>query len=290
MPGGCNIGTRRIDLHEEALTRMGAAFHVDHGDLEGVATRLTGTRIVLEFPSRGATENVLTAAALARGRTVIDNAAREPDIVDLAQFINQMGATVRGAGTSTIEVDGVDELSPTTYRVPSDPIEAGSLALAALTSGGDVELVGARPSDLEVFAAKVAATGGRWRAAEGGVAVSIARRPRAVDFATLPYPGFPTDLQAPMIAYLCTAEGTSIVTENVFESRFAHVAELGRMGADVRVEGHQAVVRGVPRLQGAPVRAADLRGGVALIIATRGRYCHLVALTLHAQNGGQPLA
>ena len=267
MPGGCNIGTRRIDLHEEALTRMGAGFHFDHGYLEGVASRLVGTRIVLEFPSRGATENVLTAATLARGRTVIDNAAREPDIVDLAQFINQMGAHVGGAGTSTIEVDGVEALTPTTYRVPSDPIEAGSLALAALTTGGDVELVGARHGDLEVFASKVAATGARWAPTEAGVRVSIARRHRAVDFVTLPYPGFPTDLQAPMIAYLCTAEGTSIVTENVFESRFAHVAELGRMGADVRVEGHQAVVRGVPRLQGAPVRAADLRGGVALIIA-----------------------
>jgi UDP-N-acetylglucosamine 1-carboxyvinyltransferase len=270
MPGGCNIGTRRIDLHEEALGRMGASFHFDHGYLEGVAPRLTGTRIVLEFPSRGATENVLTAATLARGTTVIDNAAREPDIADLAGFLNQMGAQIRGAGTSTIEISGVEELAPTTYRVPSDPIEAGSLALAVLVTRGEAELVGARPSDLEVFLSKLAATGAHWEPTGGGLAISLDRRPVGVDFATLPYPGFPTDLQAQMLAYLCTAEGTSIVTENVFESRFAHVAELLRMGADIRVERHQAVVRGVARLEGAPVAAHDLRGGVGLIIAALG--------------------
>lgn len=267
MPGGCNIGSRRIDLHEEALGRMGASFHFDHGYLEGVAPRLTGVRIVLEFPSRGATENVLTAATLADGVTVIDNAAREPDIVDLAEFLNQMGARIRGAGSSTIEIEGVSDLAPTSYRVPSDPIEAGSLALAVLTTQGEAELVGARPSDLEVFLGKLSATGARWWPTEGGMAVSMDRRPVGVDFATLPYPGFPTDLQAQMLAYLCTAEGTSIVTENVFESRFAHVAELIRMGADIRVERHQAVVRGVCRLEGAPVTAHDLRGGVGLIIA-----------------------
>ncbi|MGH2719410.1 MAG: UDP-N-acetylglucosamine 1-carboxyvinyltransferase [Actinomycetota bacterium] len=267
MPGGCNIGTRRIDLHEEALGRMGASFHFDHGNLEGVAPRLKGTRIVLEFPSRGATENVLTAATLADGLTVIDNAAREPDIVDLAGFLNQMGARIRGAGTSTIEIEGLGELAPASYRVPSDPIEAGSLALAVLVTGGEAELVGARPSDLEVFLSKLAATGARWWPTDGGLGVSLDHRPAGVDFATLPFPGFPTDLQAQMLAYLCTADGTSIVTENVFESRFAHVAELIRMGADIRVEGHQAVVRGVRRLESAPVTAHDLRGGVGLIIA-----------------------
>ncbi|HYR61459.1 MAG TPA: UDP-N-acetylglucosamine 1-carboxyvinyltransferase [Actinomycetota bacterium] len=270
MPGGCNIGSRPIDLHEEALGRMGVSFHFDHGYLEGVAPTLNGRRIALEYPSRGATENVLTAATLARGRTVIDNAAREPDIVDLARFLNQMGAKVTGAGTPTIEIEGVGWLAPATYRVPSDPIEAGSLALAALATRGEVELIGAMPHEIEVFLAKLSASGAQWWATPAGVVVSIARRPTAVDFATLPYPGFPTDLQAQMIAYLCTAEGTSIVTENLFESRFAHLAELGRMGADLRVEGHQAVVRGVPRLEGAPVLAHDLRGGVALIIAALG--------------------
>jgi UDP-N-acetylglucosamine 1-carboxyvinyltransferase len=270
MPGGCNIGTRPLDLHEEALGRMGASFHFDHGYLEGVAPTLVGTRIVLEFPSRGATENVLTAATLARGTTVIDNAAREPDIADLAGLLNQMGARIQGAGTSTIEIQGVDALSPTTYRVPSDPIEAGSLALAVLATRGEVELIGARALDLEIFLSKLAASGARWAPTEGGLEVSLDRRPAGIDFATLPFPGFPTDLQAQMLAYLCTAEGTSIVTENVFESRFAHVAELVRMGADIRVEGHQAVVRGVRRLEGAPVVAHDLRGGVGLIIAALG--------------------
>jgi UDP-N-acetylglucosamine 1-carboxyvinyltransferase len=286
MPGGCNIGTRRIDLHEEALGRMGASFHFDHGYLEGVTTGLTGQRIVLEFPSRGATENVLTAATLASGRTVIDNAAREPDIVDLARFLNQMGARVSGAGTSMIEIEGVEALTPAMYRVPSDPIEAGSLALAALATRGEVELVGARAEDLDVFLSKLAGSGAAWRATVAGVAVGIDRRPGAVDFATLPYPGFPTDLQAQMIAYLCTADGTSIVTENVFESRFAHVAELGRMGADVRVEGHQAVVRGVPHLEGAPVTAHDLRGGVALIIAALGAEGDSVVHDIHHVERG----
>lgn len=267
MPGGCNIGTRGIDLHEQALMRLGASFHFDHGYLEGVAPVLRGTRIVLEYPSRGATENVLTAAVLARGRTVIDNAAREPDLVDLAEFLNQMGACVRGAGTSTIEIEGVEAMHATEYRVPSDPIEAGSLALAVLATKGEAELIGARPGDLEVFLGKLAASGAHWAPTERGLEVALARRPVGVDFATLPHPGFPTDLQAQMLAYLCTAEGTSIVSENVFESRFAHVAELGRMGANIRVEGHQAVVRGVWRLEGAPVVAHDLRGGVGLVIA-----------------------
>jgi len=286
MPGGCNIGSRPLDLHEEALSRMGASFHFDHGYLEGLTSGLTGRRIVLEFPSRGATENVLTAATLARGRTIIDNAAREPDIVDLAQFLNQMGAHVTGAGTSTIVIDGAEAMTPATYRVPSDPIEAGSLALAALATRGEVELVGARAAELDVFGSKLAASGAGWRATDAGVEVAIDGRPAAVDFATLPYPGFPTDLQAQMIAYLCTADGTSIVTENVFESRFAHVAELGRMGADVRIEGHQAVVRGVVQLEGAPVKAHDLRGGVALIIAALGADGDSVVHDIHHVERG----
>jgi UDP-N-acetylglucosamine 1-carboxyvinyltransferase len=286
MPGGCNIGSRPLDLHEEALASMGTSFHFDHGYLEGVTSGLTGRRIVLEFPSRGATENVLTAATLARGRTVIDNAAREPDIVDLARFLCQMGGKVSGAGSSTIEIEGVEAMEPARYRVPTDPIEAGSLALAALATRGEVELVGARAVEMDVFLSKLADSGARWRSTVAGVEVGIDRRPNAVDFATLPYPGFPTDLQAQMIAYLCTAEGTSIVTENVFESRFAHVAELGRMGADIRIEGHQAVVRGVPTLEGAPVTAHDLRGGVALVIAALGADGETVVHDLHHLERG----
>lgn len=270
MPGGCNIGTRPIDLHERGLALLGVAFQRDHGYLEGVAGRLRGRKVVLEFPSRGATENLLTAAVLAEGTTVVDNAAREPDIVCLGDFLNRMGARVRGAGTSTVEVEGVRELRPAEYRVASDPIEAGTFALAVLATRGEAELLGARPEHMEIFLAKLAESGASLRPTAGGIVVGITRRPRAVDVATLPYPGFPTDLQAPTMAYLAAAEGTSIITENVFESRFLHVGELLRMGADVHVEGHHAVVRGVGRLEGAPVRAHDLRGGAAMVVAALG--------------------
>lgn len=270
MPGGCNIGHRPIDLHERALGQMGVSFRFDHGYLEGHAPHLRGAKIVLDFPSRGATEQALTAATVAEGTTIIDNAAREPDIVDLARFLNQMGAKITGAGSSRIEVTGVGELEATSYRVPSDPIEAGTFALAVLASRGDAELLGARSADLEIFLGKLSQTGASWIPTDHGIRVWIEGRPSAVDFVTLPYPGFPTDLQAPMMAYLATAEGTSIVTENVFEARFLHVHELARMGADIRIDGHHAVVRGVERLQGAPVRAGELRGGAALAIAALG--------------------
>jgi UDP-N-acetylglucosamine 1-carboxyvinyltransferase len=270
MPGGCNIGSRGINLHERGLEQLGVSFHADHGYLEALAPELVGRRIVLEFPSRGATENILTAAVLARGTTVVDNAAREPDIVDLAEFLNGMGARVAGAGTSTIEIDGVPELGATTFRVSSDPIEAGTFALGVLATQGEAELVGARAGDLEIFLEKLTATGAAWTETDRGIRVACDGRPRAVDIMTLPYPGFPTDLQAPMMAYLATASGTSIVTENVFEARFLHVNELVRMGAGIRTEGHHAVVAGVERLEGAPVRAMDLRGGAALVVAALG--------------------
>lgn len=267
MPGGCNIGNRTIDIHERSLTQLGVSFTFDHGYLEGISTGLTGSRVVLEFPSRGATENLLTASVLADGVTVIENAAREPDILDLANFLGEMGAQVFGAGTSTIEVIGVPELVPASYEVSADPIEAGTFALAVLATKGEAELVGARPQDMEIFLEKLVIAGAQWSAIDGGIWVASNRRPMAVDFATLPYPGFPTDLQPQMMAYLTIADGTSILTENVFESRFAHVQELVRMGADVRTEGHHAVVRGVGGLQGAPVTGSDLRAGAALVVA-----------------------
>jgi UDP-N-acetylglucosamine 1-carboxyvinyltransferase len=273
LPGGCNIGTRGLNLHERGLEQLGVLFHPNHGYLEALAPELVGKRIVLEFPSRGATENILTAGVLAKGTTVIDNAAREPDIADLAAFLNGMGARINGAGTSTIEIEGLGRdgaLGSTTFRVSADPIEAGTLALGVLSTQGDAELVGAKAGDLEIFLEKVAATGASWAATPGGVRVSIDHRPRPVDVVTLPYPGFPTDLQAPMMAYLATADGTSIVTENVFEARFLHVGELVRMGANIRTEGHHAVVAGVRRLEAAPVRAMDLRGGAALVVAALG--------------------
>lgn len=267
LPGGCNIGTRPIDIHERGLQQLGAKFTFSHGYLEGVASRLEGTKIVLDFPSRGATENLLTAATLARGTTVIENAAREPDIGSLIEFLIAMGATIEGVETSTLEITGTDELHPASYRVPSDPIEAGTFALTVLATRGDAELVGARPDEMQMFLSKLVETGASWSQTSSGIRVSLDQRPAAVDFVTLPYPGFATDLQAPMMAYLATAEGTSIITENVFESRFLHVDELVRLGADIRTEGHHAVVRGVPYLDGAPVRATDLRSGAALVIA-----------------------
>ena len=267
LPGGCNIGMRPVDLHERSLASLGVAFAFDHGYLEGVAPELTGARIVLDFPSRGATENLLTASVCAKGITVIENAAREPDIIDLAEFLNRMGARVHGAGTSTLEVEGVEELTSASYVVPSDPIEAGTFALAVLATRGDAELIGARPGDLEVFLHKVTQTGALWTETDRGIRVSASSRPGAVDFVTLPHPGFPTDLLAQMIAYLSTADGTSIATENIFESRYMYVAELNRMGADIFIEGHHAVIRGIPKLQGTQVRATDLRAGAALLIA-----------------------
>lgn len=270
LPGGCNIGSRTVDIHETALSQLGARFNFDHGDLEGVAEKLVGARVVLEFPSRGATENLLTASVLAEGTTIIENAAREPDIASLARLLNQMGARVEGAGTSTIVVEGVDEMFATSFEVPADPIEAGTLALAVLASGGEAELVNGPHQELTNFLEKLSESGATWAPTTRGFRVASNGRPRPVDFVTLPYPGFPTDLQPQMMAYLSTADGTSFITENVFESRFMHVNELTRMGADIRTEGHHAVVRGVPRLQGAPVRASDLRAGPALAIAALG--------------------
>jgi UDP-N-acetylglucosamine 1-carboxyvinyltransferase len=267
LPGGCNIGNRPVEQHERGLSQLGVSFTFDHGYLEAVAGEITGAKVILDIPSRGATENLMTAGALAKGTTIIDNAAREPDIVSLAEFLNTMGAKIRGAGTSTVTIEGADRLEPASYWVPADPIEAGTYALAALAGGGDAELLGARAEDLEMFLAKIEESGAEWTKTGEGLRFTSTGRAKAVDFVTLPFPGFPTDLQPQMMAYLATAEGTSIVTENMFESRFLHVAELLRMGADIRTEGHHAVVRGVPKLQGAPVRASDLRAGAALMIA-----------------------
>lgn len=271
MPGGCNIGRRKIDLHVRGLERMGAEFSYDHGYL--VATTngpLRGAVVSLDFPSVGATENLLMAAVAARGTTVIENAAREPELQDLADFLTAMGARIQGIGTPTVEVEGVDAFTPTEHTVIPDRIEAGTFAVAACITGGDVLLRGARADHLDLPFAKLADAGAEISIEQGGIRVRMDGRARAVDLVTLPYPGFPTDLQPPIMAMLATAEGTSILTENVFESRFMFVDELNRMGADIRTEGHHAVVRGVQRLSSAPVRALDLRAGAALIVAALG--------------------
>jgi UDP-N-acetylglucosamine 1-carboxyvinyltransferase len=267
MPGGCNIGSRKIDLHVRGLEKMGARFTSEHGYLEGTTTGLRGAVISLDFPSVGATENVLMAAVAARGTTVIENAAREPELVDLADFLTAMGARISGVGTSTLEIEGVGSFRPVEHTVIPDRVEAGTFAIAACASGGSVVLAGARSDHLDLVFSKLAEAGADVLAAEGGVAVSMERRPRAVDLVTLPFPGFPTDLQPQMMALLAVADETSIVTENVFESRFMFVDELNRMGADIRTEGHHAVIRGVERLSAAPVRALDIRAGAAMVIA-----------------------
>ena len=268
LPGGDAIGSRGLDMHIAGLERMGAEITNEHGFVIASVDRLRGADIVLEFPSVGATENIVTAAVLAKGTTVIDNAAREPEIVDICAMLSAMGAQIDGAGTSTIVVDGVDALRPVTHRTVGDRIVAGTWAFAAAMTRGDVTVRGADPAHLDVVLEKLASTGAEvTRYGTEGFRVAAADRPRAVDVVTLPYPGFPTDLLAPALALGTVAEGASMVTENVFDARFMFVNELARLGADARTDGHHAVVRGKHVLSGAPVRATDIRAGAALVLA-----------------------
>jgi UDP-N-acetylglucosamine 1-carboxyvinyltransferase len=267
MPGGCNIGSRKIDLHLRGLQKMGATFEQEHGFLRASADRLHGAIISLDFPSVGATENVLMAAVAARGTTVIENAAREPELSDLAHFLTEMGARIDGVGTPTIEIEGADGFHAVEHTVIPDRIEAGTYAVAACATGGSVLLEGARADHMDLVLEKLGQAGARIDVAERGIEIALEGRSSAVDLVTLPYPGFPTDLQPQMMATLAAADGTSIVTENVFESRYMFVDELNRMGADIRTEGHHAVIRGVDRLSAAPVRALDIRAGAAMVIA-----------------------
>jgi UDP-N-acetylglucosamine 1-carboxyvinyltransferase len=270
MPGGCNIGSRAIDLHIKGLEKMGASFRSEHGFLVGETSGLRGAIVNLDFPSVGATENVLMAGVAARGTTVIENAAREPELVDLAEFLVEMGGRVEGVGTPTIEIEGVEDFGGVDHAVIPDRVEAGTYAIAICATGGRVVLSGARSDHMDLVLSKLEDAGADVLATEDGIAVSMGSRARCVDLVTLPYPGFPTDLQPQMMALLASAEGTSIVTENVFESRFMFVDELNRMGADIRTEGHHAVIRGVERLSAAPVRALDIRAGAAMVIASLG--------------------
>jgi UDP-N-acetylglucosamine 1-carboxyvinyltransferase len=270
MPGGCNIGSRSIELHLKGLERMGAEFEQEHGFLEGRTEGLRGATISLDFPSVGATENLLMAGVAARGTTVIENAAREPELVDLADFLVQMGGDIEGAGSSTVQIHGVDAFSPAEHRVIPDRIEAGTFAIAACSTRGQALLEGARSDHLDLVLSKLVEAGADVLTTPEGIGVAMDSRPRATNFVTLPYPGFATDLQPQLMALLATADGTSIATENVFESRFMFVDELKRMGADIGTEGHHALVRGVDRLSAAPVRALDIRAGAAMVIAALG--------------------
>ena len=267
LPGGDEIGARPVELHVRGLERMGATFRSEHGFLVAEAPDLHGASITLDYPSVTATENLLLAAARARGTTVIDNAAREPEVADLATFLTEMGGQVDGAGSSTLVVQGVDELRPAAHRTVPDRIEVGTWAAAAVTTLCDVTVPNARPEHLELLLTKLADAGATVEMTADGLRIRQTARSRAMDFVTLPYPGIATDFQPILLATLAVADGTSIATENVFEGRFLYVGELQRMGADIRTEGHHAVIRGVPQLSAAPVRALDIRAGIALVIA-----------------------
>jgi UDP-N-acetylglucosamine 1-carboxyvinyltransferase len=267
MPGGCNIGSRKIDLHLRGLERMGAEISFDHGYLDARADGLHAAQIALDFPSVGATENLLMAAVLAKGTTVIENAAREPEIQDLARFLRSMGAEITGDGTPAIEVTGVAELHAADHSVVGDRIEAGTFLIGAAATRGDVTVTDVDPESLDLVLTKLADAGATVDPGIDSVRVALEERPSAVDFVTLPYPGFPTDLQPQMMVLLSAADGTSIATENVFESRFMFVDELIRMGADIRTEGHHAVIRGRSGMEAAQVHAPDIRAGAALVIA-----------------------
>ena len=269
LPGGDAIGSRPLDMHQSGLRAMGATMTIEHGKVVGRADVLRGATIGLDFPSVGATENILMAAVLADGVTVIDNAAREPEVADLAAFLTAMGARVGGAGTSTIEIEGVDgPLHGAEHTAVPDRIEVGTWAAAAVATLGDVTVANAQPEHLELLLTKLDDAGATIERSDAGLRIAQATRARAMDFVTLPYPGIATDFQPILLAMLAVADGTSIVTENVFEGRFLYVGELQRMGADIRTEGHHAVIRGVPQLSAAPVRALDIRAGMALVIGS----------------------
>jgi len=271
-PGGDAIGSRGLDMHVAGLSRMGADIGSEHGFVVARATRLSGASIWLDFPSVGATENILMAAVLARGTTIIDNAAREPEIVDLATMLNSMGAKVSGAGTATLEVTGVESMHPTTHRTVGDRIVAGTWAFGAVMTRGDVTVRGVAAANLSVALDKLTDAGATVSALPEdagvpGFRVRIDRRPAAVDVVTLPYPGFATDLLPMAIGLGAVSAGVSLITENIFDGRFMFVNEMSRLGADIRTDGHHAVVRGRDRLSGAPVRASDIRAGAGLAIA-----------------------
>jgi len=267
LPGGDDFGPRPIDMHLQSLERLGAVFSTAHGYIEGHADRLVGARIFLEFPSVGATENAVMAAVLAKGETVIENAAREPEIADLAGFLNRMGARVLGAGSPTITIVGVEELFAVEHEVIPDRIEAATFLAALGACGGELVLEAARPDHMDMLMQKLGEMGMRISTHPDGVWAMVGERLRSADVSTLPYPGIATDYKPFLVSILAVAEGVAIVAENLFSGRFRYIDELVRMGADIRIEEHFAVVRGVRRLSGAPVRAHDIRAGAALVVA-----------------------
>ena len=268
LPGGDAIGSRGLDFHTRGLVELGATVHSEHGYIIAEAPQgLHGAEITLDFPSVGATENIMTAAVLANGTTILDNAAREPDLVDIGNFLIAMGADIEGLGTSTITIRGVKELKAANHVAIADRIVTGTWAFAATMTRGDIRIHSARPEDLEVPLEKLVAAGAVITTTSDGLRVQMDRRPTAIDVSTLPYPGFPTDLQPFVITLNSIADGDALVTENVFEGRFMFVNELLRLGAKIRVDGHHAAISGIPQLSSAPVVASDIRAGAGLVLA-----------------------
>ena len=268
LPGGDAIGSRGLDFHIKGLEALGASAHIEHGYVIAEAVHgLSGALIELEFPSVGATENIMTAAVLAKGVTTIENAAREPDLIDLGEFLLSMGAKIQGLGTPLITITGVNKLNPTTHVTIPDRIITGTWAFAAAMTRGDITIHGARAKDLELPLEKLVSAGAIVTSTSDGIRVRMDSRPHAIDVVTLPYPGFPTDLLPMVIALNSIAVGHSLVTENVFESRFMFVNELIRLGAQISIDGHHASINGVPELSGAPVEATDIRAGAGLVLA-----------------------
>jgi len=268
LPGGCAIGSRPVDLHLHGLRALGARVEVRNGNIEARAERLQGARIVLDTVTVTGTENILMAATLARGTTIIENAAQEPEVVDLAEFLVSMGARISGAGSNTITVEGVDRLSGTGYSVLPDRIETGTYLVGCAMTGGRIRCTRARPAHLDAVLEKLGEAGAEINTGEDWIEMDMrGRRPNSVDITTAPYPAFPTDMQAQFTALNTIADGAAVITETVFENRFMHVQELQRLGADIRLKGNTAIVRGVPRLTGAPIMATDLRASASLVLA-----------------------
>ena len=267
LPGGCAIGARPVDQHIKGLQAMGATISVEHGYMHAVAERLRGARIVMDLVTVTGTENLMMAATLAEGTTLLENAAREPEVVDLARCLSAMGAKIEGAGTDVIRIEGVRSLSGTTYAVMPDRIEAGTYLAAAAAAGGKVRLTGVVPGSLDATLQKLREAGAAVRVGEATIELEMARRPQPVSVRTAPYPGFATDMQAQFMALATIASGSAVITETIFENRFMHALELQRLGADISIQGNSALVRGVEGLQGAAVMATDLRASAGLVIA-----------------------
>lgn len=266
LPGGCNIGTRPIDLHLKGFKALGAKVNVDHGYVEAYARKLIGNKIYLDFPSVGATENIMMAAVTAEGETLIENAAEEPEIQDLARFLNNMGAHVRGAGTDMIHITGVKNLKGAVHTPISDRIEAGTFMVAAAISKSKIKITNINECHLKPVIAKLTEMGALMEIEKNSIVIDARGELKPVDIKTMPYPGFPTDMQAQMMALLCTVKGTSMIAETIFENRFMHVSEMKRMGANIKIDGRTAVIEGIDKLTGAEVKATDLRAGAALIL------------------------